>query len=264
MVKKPDVSVVIATKNEASNLPRLLDSILRQTYQDLEIVIVDNFSTDETLKIARQSTPHAFTHGDERSAQRNYGAGQARGRYLLFLDADMELPKSIVNECYQISKKTNCSAVIIPETTPGNNIFARIKRLEKKMYEGESFIEAARFIKRKAYLTVSGYNEKIVAGEDWDLSKRLSEIGVISRISTPLLHYEVSLIRELKHKLYYSRLIKSYATLHPDQFKMQSGYQRLELYWRKRQILFDNPLTGSGLLLIKTIEYLLFQSAKLF
>lgn len=263
MVKKPDVSVIIATKNEASNLPRLLDSILRQTYKDLEIVVVDNFSADETISIARQYTPYIFTHGGERSAQRNYGAGQARGRYLLFLDADMQLPKSIVNECCKISRKTNCAGVIIPETTPGGNFFARVKRLEKKLYEGEPLIEAARFIKKKAYLTVSGYNEKIVAGEDWDLSKRLSEIGVISRISTPLLHYEVSLIRELKHKLYYSRLIKSYATQHPDQFKLQSGYRRLELFWRKRHFLFKNPLAGSGLLLVKTIEYLLYLGVKL-
>jgi len=68
------VSVIITTKNEAKNIKQCLESIKRQTYAAIEIVVVDNNSLDATVAITKAYTAHIFTKGPERSAQRNFGA----------------------------------------------------------------------------------------------------------------------------------------------------------------------------------------------
>lgn len=256
--KKPLVSVIIATKNEAPNIRRCLTSIRKQTYPNIEIIVVDNFSTDATAALAKLFTPYVFIHGPERSFQRNFGAKRSRGQYLLFLDADMELPPVIISQCVRAIRNKIVAAVIIPEDTPGETLFARIKRLEKRLYWGESLIEAARFFRTNDYLAIGGYNNKLIAGEDWDLSQRIQALGKITRITTPLYHHETSILHELRHKLYYAQKMTLYEKLYPESFRRQSGIARLRLFWRKRHQLFTDPLATSGLLLLKGLEYCLY------
>src|SRR5690349_16355755 len=98
------VSLVVTTKNEAQVLERLLKSLKSQSYLDIEIIVVDNNSTDKTKEIALKYTNLVFSFGPERSSQRNFGAKKATGKYLLFLDADMELEKEVVAECVNLAK----------------------------------------------------------------------------------------------------------------------------------------------------------------
>src|SRR3989344_2303125 len=97
----PKVSIVITTKNEEGFIGKCLESLKEQTYpQDkLEIIVVDNFSTDKTIKIAKKYTDNVFQTGPERSAQRNYGHQQAKGKYLLYLDADMVVSPKVITQC---------------------------------------------------------------------------------------------------------------------------------------------------------------------
>jgi glycosyltransferase involved in cell wall biosynthesis len=72
-VKDPLVSVIVPTKNSSSTLVKCLDSIINQTYRNIEIIIVDNYSADSTRDIAMHYTDKVFTLGPERSPQVNYG-----------------------------------------------------------------------------------------------------------------------------------------------------------------------------------------------
>ena len=110
---QPLVSVIVPTKNSAATLDACLQSIKNQKFSDsprykkdspsiphfikgglggisefskiLELIIVDNFSTDSTLEIAKKLTDKVFSKGPERSAQRNFGVSHARGIYLYFM-----------------------------------------------------------------------------------------------------------------------------------------------------------------------------------
>ena len=91
----PRVSVVITTYNRASLLPRAVDSVLAQTYEDYELVIVDDCSTDDTPEVMRtfaDSRIRAIRHADNmgQSAAVNTGIRLARGEYIAFLDDDDE------------------------------------------------------------------------------------------------------------------------------------------------------------------------------
>jgi glycosyltransferase involved in cell wall biosynthesis len=97
----PLVSVVLTTKNEEKNIYRCLQSIQSQTYKNLEIIVVDNYSEDQTIKIAKEFTSKIFLKGPERSAQRNYGMiDVAKGIFVIYIDADMILS----NRCWSVFK----------------------------------------------------------------------------------------------------------------------------------------------------------------
>lgn len=257
MDKKNIVSVIISTKNEASNLPRLFISLKKQTYKHIEIIIVDNFSSDNTLEIAKKYTDNVYSHGNERSVQRNFGVKNAKGNYLLFLDADMEVPQKLIEECIATIKK-GYTALILPETNIGSNLFSRIKKIEKEIYLNESNIEAARFYVKKAYESVGGYNINLTAGEDWDLSERITSVGKIGRIKKFINHHENSFIREIRHKMYYIQSIAIYRKFQTEKFKSQSGIDRIKMIWKKRGVFSTDPLAASLFILLKGFEYILF------
>lgn len=257
-MNKPLVSIIIATKNEENNINRLLNSVNFQTYPNIEVILVDNYSTDNTVNIAKKYTQKIFCHGPERSAQRNFGATKAHGKYLLFLDADMELPKKLIVDCVKLISKNSNISLIIPEDVTGDSFYQRIKRLEKRIYWYDANIEAARFFKADIFKQVNGYNEKLIAGEDWDLTARIKKLGKISRLSTSLYHQH-SFWKEIKNKLYYAKHIKTYVQLHPDLFKHQSGFNRIKLFWNKRLLLLSDPVAGLGLLILKFFQLILYR-----
>jgi glycosyltransferase involved in cell wall biosynthesis len=82
--KNPMVSVVVPTCNSAKTLDICLKSVKEQTYPNIEIILVDNSSIDNTREIA-EKYGKVFIKGPERSAQRNFGARQSNGEYLFFL-----------------------------------------------------------------------------------------------------------------------------------------------------------------------------------
>jgi len=96
-VKQPNVSIVIPAYNRGSLLPRALNSVLRQTVSDWEVLVVDDGSIDDTPEVVRHLTPRFG--GRLRylrrphlgaSAARNTGIDRARGRFVAFLDSDDE------------------------------------------------------------------------------------------------------------------------------------------------------------------------------
>lgn len=75
------ISVIITTKNEEKNIGKCLESVLAQTYPagNIEIIVVDNGSTDKTKEIAIKYTEKVFNGGPERSAQKKLRSGNIEG-----------------------------------------------------------------------------------------------------------------------------------------------------------------------------------------
>jgi glycosyltransferase involved in cell wall biosynthesis len=99
----PHVSVIIPTYNYARYLPRAIESVLIQTYQDFELIVVDDGSTDETVSVMDAYTKkhperlqYIRQNNSGPNAARNRGIGSARGEYIALLDADDEwLPQKL-------------------------------------------------------------------------------------------------------------------------------------------------------------------------
>ncbi len=87
----PLVSVVVPTRNSARTIERCLQSIVGQRPTRLELIVVDNDSTDGTFAIATSYADVVLRAGPERSAQRNVGVARSGGDYVMWIDSDMEL-----------------------------------------------------------------------------------------------------------------------------------------------------------------------------
>jgi glycosyltransferase involved in cell wall biosynthesis len=255
------VSAIITTKNEAGHIYACLESIKTQSYKNIEILVVDNHSSDKTKEIARQFTSLVFDAGPERSAQRNFGARKAHGEYLLFLDADMILEKNVVREC--IDKSKTYRALIIPEKSVGVGFWAKCKALERSFYFGIDWIEASRFFQKDIFDQLKGYDTEITGPEDYDLPQRLKETygsRIIGRISAFIEHNEGSLSfrKTLQKKYYYAHSFHVYRakTMNADYVRKQSNiFLRYWLFFRHPEKLFAHPMIGLGMLFLKTAEF---------
>ena len=259
MKKSPLVTIVIPTYNEAKNIKRLLLSIQNQIYKNSETIVVDDASTDKTVFIAKKYANKVFSRMHaERSVQRNYGASKAKGEYLFFLDADMELTPHVLEDCISLVQKNNAKVIVIPEKTVGEGFLSSVRRFEREMYMGDPTVEVARFFELKAFNEFSGYDAKLTGPEDYDLPYRMLTKHKLFRANHYILHHEkqISLWRLLKRKYYYAKKGAYYATKHPELIKTQGNLLFRKAYITHWRNFIKHPLLGVSFIFIRMLETL--------
>jgi glycosyltransferase involved in cell wall biosynthesis len=107
-MKNPLVSIIVAVFNEEKYLNRCLQSLKNQSYKDIEIIIVDDGSTDKSRNIIKQYNVKylSISHSGPGVA-RNKGAQAAKGEILVFVDADMYYDKEYIKELVKPIVKKN-------------------------------------------------------------------------------------------------------------------------------------------------------------
>ena len=203
--------MIITTKNEEKNIENCLQSIQNQTFKNIELIVVDNFSEDCTVEIAEKYAAKVFSKGPERSAQRNCGANVSSGEYLLYLDADMILSPSVIDECVEKCEAYRVHALYVPERIVGEGFWIRVRDFERSFYTG-TVVDVVRFVRKDFFEKVDGFDENLVGPEDWDFDRRVRRIGRTAIVDAPLYHNEwrFNLKRYLKKKIYYSKDFKNY------------------------------------------------------
>jgi len=176
-MERPLVSVVVTTKNEEKNIEQCLRSIRLQTYENIETIVIDNFSTDKTKEIASRYTDKVYEKGPERSAQRNFGMiNMSSGKYVMFVDADMMLSPSLIESCVGLMEQERLAALHIPEIVLGTGYLSRVRRFERSFYNG-TVIDGLRFFSKQAFIEAGGFDEGMSGPEDWDMDKKIKSIG---------------------------------------------------------------------------------------
>lgn len=255
------VSVIVPTKNSASTINRCLLSIREQSYKNIEIVVVDNYSTDQTKHIADTIADVVYQLGPERSTQRNFGVEKAKGTYVAIIDSDMYLDDEVIVDCIDaIKKKSGTIGVIVPEQSIGEGFWAKCKQLERSYYLGVPYMEAARFFRKKDFKKVGGYDVNLVSGEDWELSQRIGQLGELARTKAYIRHDEgkLSLWRTMKKKAYYAGLFSAYSKKAGSKAMVSQQTNvigRYTLFMRKPSTILTHPLIWSGMIFMKTCEF---------
>ena len=251
------VSVVIPTRNSAATLKTLLESVRGQTYEDVETIVVDNGSSDDTQSIAGALADAVLTRGPERSAQRNFGVEHATGEFVLVLDSDMVLEPGVIEACVLRQRETGASALVVPERTVGDGWLARVRALERSCYVGDESVEAARFFTVDAFRRYDGYDTEFTGVEDWDLPARMRDGGeVTDRIVGPFIDHDESDIRlgaHLRKKFYYAQTALPYLRRHKRLASRQVVLLR-PAFARHSGRLARSPFLTAGLVALKLAE----------
>lgn len=199
------VSVVVATKNSAQTLRRCLESVAGQTYHPIEIVVVDQYSSDGTVEIAKEFTRNVHFAGPERAPQYNLGFHVASGDLIYRIDSDFVLEPNVIEEAVGRIRRGYDAVVIPNEPDPSISFWARVRALEGRCYHDDEWNVAARFFKANVLRSLGGFDQTLVAGEDYDLHNRLIDAGYkVGRIASREIHLgEPRTLREIYDKYHY-------------------------------------------------------------
>ena len=235
----------------------MVQSIQKQTYTEIETIVVDRYSTDETVQIAKEFKVKVFYVTQERSVAKNLGAKKAHGKYLLFLDSDMALSINVVEECVKLCEKKNFDAVVVPLITVAVGFLAECRKLEVELYSQDpNFFLMPRFFRKIAFLKVGGFDEKLICGEDFDLARRYERQGYrVGMITPPIKHIEgkLSLKKIVLKAHYYGKSLLPFFFKEPN--LVLRGYCPTRFAWNFKRLI-KKPVHLMGLVIIKLIEYI--------
>jgi len=259
-MNKSKVSIVIPTHNSEKTLAKCLESIKDQTYKNIEVIVVDNFSENGTAKFAENYGVKVFLLEADRAEAKNFGTMKSYGEYLFFIDSDMELTERVVQECVEFFEKdSRIGGIIVLERSVGDSFWVRVRDFERSFYAGTE-IESARFFSRDLVEKVGGFDEGLVFFEESTLPQKVEGLGydVKARINAEILHYEddFSMLRWLKKKYGYGKSGWKYRQKYDAYGKKQMNLlYRFGLFLKERRF-YSKPILATGVLTLKLLESL--------
>jgi glycosyltransferase involved in cell wall biosynthesis len=248
------ISAVVPTKNSIRTIASCLESLHNQVDAEVEVIVVDNNSTDGTDEVGRRLADIFITAGPERSAQRNRGFEAGTGDIVFFIDSDMVLEPTVCRDIVEVfTTRPEVGAVIVPERSFGEGFLASCRELEKSLYVGDDDVEAARAFPMATFAEIGGWDETLTAAEDWDLSDRSRALGIgFARIDSWIWHDEgrISLLAQYKKKQYYGRWVAEYLQRHPE---ARDHIARPGVLSHIPE-LARHPVKSSGMVVLKAFE----------
>jgi glycosyltransferase involved in cell wall biosynthesis len=251
------VSVVVPTKDSIRTIERCLVSIREQTWEPLELIVVDNFSTDGTWEVAEKYAHKAIQAGPERSTQRNLGVDNSEGDWVLWIDSDMELPATIVENAMKAALAATAEAVFIPEVTVGDGYWTKCRALERSCCTEETLVQSPRLVKRQYLVGEGGFKTSLSGTEDAELRTRMIEEGVkMESIPDLIIHDEgrLQLGGIIRKRYYYGQGLGWYKKNHPGALGNQAK-AAVGAYLRNWRLLAAEPSVAAGVILMRGLEF---------
>jgi glycosyltransferase involved in cell wall biosynthesis len=191
------ISVVIPAYNSARFLPRCLESVFAQTLKPVEVIVVDDGSTDNTAAVAEElgATVLRLPNGGP-GAARNAGIQFASGEWIALLDADdLWAPEKLERQAARIRPETvlvyTGIQIFDDHGVRGEQTAIEAASARKMLRYRNPIATSSVLMRRKAALAEGGFLEKICSCEDWELWVRLERAGEFEAVADPLTHYYV-------------------------------------------------------------------------
>lgn len=213
------VSIVVASYNHAEYLAQRMDSLIAQTYQQIEIIVIDDCSTDDSLQVLRsyENAPRVKLLAGERNggwiAVSNQGIELSRGEFLLFANCDDACEPQLIERLVSAMRSGDnvgiafCRSWLIDKD---NKILSDDLRSQQRAFQKRCAVDAlipgaemgkyllhscvipnlsAALIRRECFSKVGFLSPDYRACSDWDLFFRVAEYFDFSYVSQPLNHF---------------------------------------------------------------------------
>lgn len=288
---EPLVSVIIPTYKNTNTLCRAIDSVLRQSYQNIEIIVVDDndrfseYRKETEIIVSRYTLENNVRYiknerNMERSFTRNHGARESTGEYIAFLDNDDEFVENKISSqiecllgkgteyafCYSnyVRKKDGSVVAKCKEKREGNLQLASLMR-NLFIHPGSNLL-----IRKDAFFEVGGFDETISVNEDMDLIIKLferykiaysDELGLIVNLhDEPIKDFNFEKVTSdfYNHEL---KTIKTYSIAAQTKIMKMHGLQimRFNLKNPREIICLSTKYKIGPFLLLKYLMYLIYR-----
>lgn len=269
----PEISVVIPTYNRSETLPRAINSIVSQSFQNWELIIVDDCSTDNTFDIVK-----VFTESDVRihyrklvsnsgaNSARNFGGREATAEILSFLDSDDEMHHSNLQN--QLNKFLNDPELGLCYT--GVDYYSENKVISEVHPQVRGSLEIFLFtnlkglgsstsgfsIRKSVFINIDGFDEKMVSQQDLDMLVRVARfysIDFVVRCNTKMHLNSGNRISDN-----YQSVIKGevqFMEKHEQRIRELGLYHHVARKLARKYALFGNDLGKAYSMLFKAIRY---------
>jgi glycosyltransferase involved in cell wall biosynthesis len=208
MIKNPKVSVIIPTYNRAHLIDKAIKSVLNQTYQDYEIIVVDNASTDNTKEVVKGFNNFKIRYiyyCDNRgsSVARNVGIRASQGEFIALLDSDDEwLPEKLDRQVEVLQNESPEVGVVYSDVLyideNSKNMNRKLCNPKKEGYIYEDLLggncvgtPSALLIKKECFHRFGLFDDLLKYHEDWDMWIRIAKYYRFVFIEVPLVKYRL-------------------------------------------------------------------------
>lgn len=256
--KQPLVSYVITVKNGAKYIGRTLEGIKNQTYKNIETIVVDNYSADQTREIVKKYGARVYLKGPERSAQLAYGLEISKGKYFFSTGCDLVTDKNYIEKSVIACEEKGYDAIYTSVVSETHNFWSKVKGLERECYVGDDLHEAARFLRRDVFFKIGGFDSSLkLHGDDLEVQARLNKMGYkTGRIDAVETHIdEIDSLKEVFLKsFYYGYNSKKYIQKHTSHSLKQLHPFR-GVFLKRWRLLARHPILTLGLIVFKIVQY---------
>jgi glycosyltransferase involved in cell wall biosynthesis len=238
----PKVSVVICTYNRAQYLPQAIESVLVQSFQDFELIVVDDASKDNTQTVMEKYISNNKVRYIKNS--KNLGLGknrvestrEARGEYIAILDSDdywVDVNK-ISKQVDFLDKNKNVGVVgtfgkIVNDK---NDVIGNLEYktnnqdIRKKILSYHQFLHSSVLFRKDAFIELGGYDETLSPAEDFDLILKIGKRYEMANLSEYTTHYRIhsenssskDRQKRLNHAKLHLKVIKKFKKDYPNYF----------------------------------------------
>lgn len=220
-MQQPLISVIIPTFNREKTLFSSIESVLNQSYKNIELIIVDDNSSDGTEKLIKRIKDERVryiknSNNKGAAGARNVGIVAAQGNYIAFQDSDdIWLPEKLSEQMQVFEKDEEIAMVYCAfEYNKGNVQYKipsdHIPKSELEGYIFHSLIKENKvgtvtiIIKKECIYKVGAFNEELKALEDWELALRISKsykIGFVNKMLVKAIYTDKSVNHNLRNLL---------------------------------------------------------------
>lgn len=253
------VSINIATFNSEKTFVKCLDSVKGQTYKDIEIIVMDSYSKDKTVEIAKQAGAK-IVFAPTLACARQAGADASSGDYIFILDSDQIIEPDVIERCVRACEEEGFDGVtlfeksLITKNTFVEKVIAYDKEIFHSLHDDDPVKGTAipRFFRSSFFKRVEFDKNPPITFEHTIIHRKIVQMGAkIKFIEAFIWHHETTTIREVARKFFRYGYYYIPAFKFDKELAIHHSLPRRTYFHYKA---FRNPILFAGLFYVYSVK----------